>query len=340
MKRLWVDLRAVPRRARISHLRAAQEAGADLLLDEGDEASGAVVIQARKDGSLWQAGKRIGAIHAITDRATALAAAKAPGILVAELPDWRVIPLETLIAARRRRPGTLFAQARDLAEVRLFATVLDRGVHGILFTPDRPGDILEARQALQMLEPKPAKPDAAGQLESAQITGVESGGVADRVCLDATTRFEEGEGIPVGATAASLALVLAETATNPHIPARPFRVNAGAIHQYGLDGERTPYLSEATAGKSFTAVNGTGTFRSITIGRAKVERRPHLLLRWRSPSGPGHAFLQEAETVRLLSPGGTPRQVTALRVGDSILVWCQAGSRHTGEIVDAEVVER
>ena len=54
-------------------------------------------------------------------------------------------------------------------------------------------------------------------------------------------------GCLLGSSAKLLALVLAETAASGYVPPRPFRVNAGPVHQYVLmaDGS-TRYLSEVS----------------------------------------------------------------------------------------------
>ena len=54
----------------------------------------------------------------------------------------------------------------------------------------------------------------------------------------------------------------------------------------------------------------------------------------------GHTFLQQAETVRLVSPDGEPVSVTSLKPGDVILGYTDKVGRHTGIAVNASVEER
>ncbi|MEK6985752.1 MAG: 3-dehydroquinate synthase II [Candidatus Thermoplasmatota archaeon] len=344
MKPLWMDLRGVSVQKRIGYLRAAREADVEAALVAEDTTQGfdLPLVLASPDGQLVRDGKRIGAIHTVGDAASASHAGAAEGIAAITFPDWRVIPLESLIVARRDRPGTLFAFAATPEQAGLFAATLGTGVHGVILAPSKPGDILEARRRMESVAQPPATaPSESGHLERCDITELSEGGMAERVCLDATERFAPQEGLAVGATAASLALVHAETLENPHIAARPFRVNAGAIHHYVLaEAGRTLYLSELSSGTRLAALDAGGNSRTVTVGRAKIERRPHTLVRWRGPSGPGHAFLQTAETVCLVAPDGAARPVTALKPGDTILTWAQPGSRHTGAPIDEPVVER
>jgi 3-dehydroquinate synthase class II len=172
-------------------------------------------------------------------------------------------------------------------------------------------------------------------LAEAKVTRVEDAGMGDRVCVDCTAGFADGEGLLVGSTARSFVLVHAETLPSGLVPSRPFRVNAGALHSYLLGpAGRTSYLSEVAAGMRVLAVSAAGG-REMTVGRAKVELRPHLLVAWEG----GSAVLQNAETVRLLGPQG-PVSVTALRPGDSILVRHESEARHTGLPVDGRMEER
>ncbi|HEX2066201.1 MAG TPA: 3-dehydroquinate synthase II [Candidatus Thermoplasmatota archaeon] len=353
----WIDLRHVPRHKRLGHLGAARAAGAEaLLLDAGDEhlgKEGHVAVAADAGGTLRRGRARIGRLLEVTDAASQRAAARAKGLVVVHAPDWRVIPLENLIAARRDRPGTLFARAASPQEALLFTQALETGVHGIVLAPARPGDIGEADRLLRErfaparppgahpegTEPAPAiqpvDPVGPAKLVEARIRRVEDAGMGDRVCVDCTARFREGEGLLVGSTARSLALVLAETIPSDLAPARPFRVNAGAVHGYLLGpGGRTCYLSEVVAGTRVLAASAAGA-REMAAGRAKVEPRPHLLVQWDG----GSVVLQNAETVRLLCPGG-PRSVTSLRPGDVLLVHNGVAGRHTGLPVDGRVEER
>ena len=48
----------------------------------------------------------------------------------------------------------------------------------------------------------------------------------------------------IGSQAKGFFLVHSESEDSPYVAARPFRVNAGAVHAYIRVGEKTRYLSE------------------------------------------------------------------------------------------------
>jgi 3-dehydroquinate synthase II len=159
--------------------------------------------------------------------------------------------------------------------------------------------------------------------------------------VDTTSLLAPDEGLLVGSSAHSLALVLAETGGTDLAPARPFRVNAGALHGYTLAPEgRTCYLSELAAGRQVLVASAAGGLRCVTVGRAKLERRPHLVLHWETEDGAASVALQAAETVRLAVPGGGSLAVTDARPGHAILVARQPEGRHAGIAVDETVEER
>ncbi len=319
---LWVDLEATPSEFRDAVQDAAQQVGAERILS------------AQSD------------VHRIRiqDAASQQLAADTHGIVVVDCDDWTIIPLENLIAARRDRPGTLFAVARSPEEAIRFRHTLDVGVHGIVLATDNPETVQAVHQVL--LDAGPRADDALageenGAWTTATITAIEDAGNGERVCIDCIERFQPGEGILIGSTATSFALVHAETLDSEYVNSRPFRVNAGAIHSYLLGpGGRTQYLSEVQAGHQILAVQSDGSSRTLTVGRAKIEHRPHTLIRWTGEQGAGSAALQTAETVRLVNQEGTPVAVTELQVGDTIAVQQHAMARHFGMPVKERLVER
>lgn len=406
---LWIDLRHVPLNKRLPYLHVLEEVACErVLLQRGDphtERPGleAVTVDGRHD--LKHRGGKVGRLVKVGDAKSQEKAARADGLVVVDAPDattdWRVIPLENLVAARRDRPGTLYALARSPAQAALFADTLETGVHGIVLAPESPQAIIEADQELRKRwrepapvptvavavegievvgEPSPSRQAAEGAgaagdavrsapsapsaaapasaeapakagrnghaskafLEPATLTAVQDGGMGDRVCLDTTSLLRDGEGLLVGSTARSFCLVHAETLPAEFLPPRPFRVNCGAVHMYLYAPEgKTRYLSELNAGSPVLAVHPDGIHRVLTVGRAKIERRPHTLVKWTTADGRhASAMLQTAETIRLVRPDGRPVAVTDLKAGDAILVHNEDAARHTGLPVDAHLEER
>ncbi len=401
---LWIDLRHVPLNKRLPYLHVLEEVAAErVLLERGDphaERQGIEAVLLDGHNRLKHRGQNAGRLMRVADAKGQEKAAKADGLVVVDADDWRVIPLENLIAARRDRPGTLYALARTPAQAALFAETLETGTHGVVLAPESPQAIVEAdqelrkrwqppraiatvREAVDVIgEDAPAGPAPTAQpakqatetkeavavvsvarpaaqaaqaevarppegperpfLEPATVTEVRDGGLGDRVCVDTTSLFRNGEGLLVGSTARSFCLVHAETLPSDYLQPRPFRVNAGAVHMYLFAPEgKTRYLSELAAGAPVLAVHPDGIHRVLTVGRAKIERRPHLLLHWRTADGrTGMATLQTAETIRLVRPDGKPVAVTDVKAGDTILVHNEEAARHTGLPVDAQLEER
>jgi 3-dehydroquinate synthase class II len=389
---LWVDLRHVAINKRLPYLHVLEEVACErVLLERGDphvERPGleAVTVDGRLD--LKHQGKKVGRLIRIADAKGQDKAVRQEGLVLVDAEDWRIIPLENLIAARRDRPGTLFALARTPQQAGLFADTLETGAHGIVLAPDSPQAIVEADRELRKRwrppVPTPTVVVAAGIplvgdpsaqratdptetteatsvqsvksaagasngaiaarpfLEPATVTAVNDGGMGDRVCVDTTSLFRDGEGFLVGSTARSFCLVHAETLKAEYIQPRPFRVNAGAVHMYLFAPEgKTSYLSELSAGQPVLAVHSDGIHRVLSVGRVKIERRPHTLVHWKTADGrSGNAMLQTAETVRLVAADGRAVAVTDLKPGQSILVHSEDAARHTGLPVDSHLEER
>ena len=212
-------------------------------------------------------------------------------------------------------------------------------------------------------------------LARAAVTRVEVVGVGDRVCVDCTSAFSPGEGLLVGSFARGLFLAHSECLSSfGYVNPRPFRVNTGPVCSYVLlPGGRAGYLSELKAGDEVLCVASDGTRSTKTVGRVKIEKRQMVLVEATlvdgdceahddddgdgddddalcvdTPDGLKRAatysvLLQNAETVRLVGDAGTGDavSVSAMRVGDGVLVHRLAGGRHTGiEIAEEGWEER
>ncbi|NIA07194.1 MAG: 3-dehydroquinate synthase II, partial [Actinobacteria bacterium] len=207
----------------------------------------------------------------ISSKADEISAAKLPADkpLVLTMADWTVIPLENIIAQR----DNLIAQINDASQARAVLGALEKGVDGILLDTRDINQIKKAAEFVQGCSPKV-------ELAEASVTGIESLGMGDRVCIDTCSNMDVGEGMLIGNTATGFLLVHSESVENPYVAARPFRVNAGAVHAYVLlAGGKTAYLSDLRAGQEVLLVDHTGATRSAYIGRVKVERRPLMLIR-------------------------------------------------------------
>jgi 3-dehydroquinate synthase II len=152
--------------------------------------------------------------------------------------------------------------------------------------------------------------------------------------------LRKGQGMLVGNSSAFTFLVHAETESNPYVAARPFRVNAGAVHAYAvMPGDKTRYLEELSSGNEVLVVSADGSTSLATIGRVKVEIRPMLLITAKVGDVEGALFLQNAETIRLTRTDGEPVSVVSLKVGDEVLCKVDEAGRHFGMRISEEIKE-
>jgi len=107
-----------------------------------------------------------------------------------------------------------------------------------------------------------------------------------------------------------------------------------------VDRGKTRYLSELEAGDSVVIVRASGEAAPATVGRAKIERRPLILLEASCGDEKGSILLQNAETIRLTSPDGRARSITELNPGDSVLAALEKRGRHFGMEVDETIWEK
>jgi len=207
-------------------------------------------------------------------------------------------------------------------------------VDGVLL---RPRSAKEVRAVRALLESR----GLAVPLVRGQVTAIRSLGLGDRVCVDTCSLLRDGEGMLVGNASSGLFLVHAETIESGYVAARPFRVNAGPVHAYILlpDG-KTKYLSELRAGDEVLAVDATGRARSVIVGRVKIERRPLVLVEAEASGQSLSTIVQNAETIRFVTPGGGAVSVSALRAGDEVLLHLEEGGRHFGMRIQETIQER
>ncbi len=271
------------------------------------------------------------------ERALRAVEAGADFLLVA-CPDWKVIPMENLIAKVRGK-AKLLAEVSSAAEARVALETLELGVDGILLKTQSISEVEETARVLTSFAPKEEKDRIT--LVPARVVGLKQLSLGHRVCVDTCDILEPSEGILVGCQSSGLFLVQAEVSENPHIEPRPFRVNAGPVSLYTLTpGNKTRYLSEMRAGEEVLVVNRDGWPRSVVVARAKIERRPLILVEAEVEGVRLKTVAQNAETIRFMTREGS-KPVTELEEGSEVLVHHQLGGRHFGVLVSEEsVLER
>ena len=249
--------------------------------------------------------------------------------------DWKIIPLENLIAELHKSKTELYAEAESRDEANTLFQTLELGVDGVIFTPKTVEEISGLEKIIEI-------PEKLG-LTSAKVIEVREVGSGDRVCIDTCSLLRVGEGMLIGSQSQGLFLIHSETLQTEFADSRPFRVNAGAVHAYVLmaDG-KTKYLSELEAGDNVLAVDYQGVCREVVVGRVKIEKRPLLLIKAKIDSEKMNlkTLAQNAETVNLVNKDGEPISVAKLRLGDEILVYTVTGGRHFGKSIDETIIEK
>jgi 3-dehydroquinate synthase II len=248
--------------------------------------------------------------------------------------DWKVIPLENLIAELQRYDVKIIFGVKSAEEARLAFQTLETGADGVLLDSGNPQEIKDTIQAARELG------NESTELESAVVTRVEPLGMGDRVCVDTCNLMQKGEGMLIGSQASGMFLVNSESDDSPYVAARPFRVNAGAVHSYIKIGDKTRYLSELQTGDAVTIVDSKGKQREGIVGRVKIESRPLMLIEARAGGRTLSAILQNAETIKLVGKDGNPISVAKLKKGDEVLVCLEEGARHFGKKIEETIIEK
>ncbi|MGQ9514365.1 MAG: 3-dehydroquinate synthase II [Thermoproteota archaeon] len=251
--------------------------------------------------------------------------------VVVSCPDWKVIPWENLISKIKGR-SLLIAEVSKKEEAELALGALELGVDGLVI------DASSLEEALEIAEKVRRASETLIDLRPAKVRYTKQVGMGLRACVDTCENLLEGEGLLLGVQSSLLFLVEGEVHKNPHVEPRPFRVNAGAISNYVLaPGGETRYLSELCAGSKVLIASRTGV-REVVVGRVKVERRPLILIEAEFEGRSGKVILQDAETIRLVSPSGS-KSVSELSEGSEVLVRHETGGRHFGQRVEAEEID-
>jgi 3-dehydroquinate synthase II len=252
------------------------------------------------------------------------------GAVIAHVTDWKIIPLEDLIA--NRGSGEVYASCR-VQDIQTYLGILEQGVKGVVIKPKNRTEIMDAVKEF-------SKTNGKVDLVEATVTTVKVLGSGERCCVDTCNLMTVGEGMLIGNSPKMLFLVQSESNEAEYCATRPFRVNAGAVHCYALLPEgRTKYNYELKSGEEVLSVNFKGETKVITVGRNKIETRPLLLIEAKVGNEISGVVLQNAETIRLVQAGGKHISVAELKVGDKVLVKTGEAGMHFGTKVKETIKE-
>lgn len=263
----------------------------------------------------------------------ARAANNGADFVIVDAKDWKIIPLENIIARLQKTKTKVYTMANSADEVRTMFSVLQLGVDGVILNTSNASAI---KKSLVYLGSK----DFA--LKPAKVIEIKDVGIGERVCVDTASMLNMGEGMLIGSRSSFLFLIHNESVGSAFTSPRPFRVNAGAVHCYTVmpDGN-TKYLSEIEAGDEVLAVSTKGKARRVAVGRSKVESRPMRLVKASVDGEIGSIIVQNAETIRFVGNDGRLIPVTEIKTGNKILAYAKtAAGRHFGMEVDEYIVEK
>ena len=356
MKELWLEIDAnLPETQKNKLLKSVAQTCDALLVDEKDvtpakssgikaastsEEADIIVLSTfnpEKLKALKAKGKTVAVkiiIKGKKDEETAIEAAELQSdYVIVGTPDWKIIPLENLIAKTRGKTK-LLAEVSSTKEAKVALETLELGSDGVVL---KTGNLEELKQTAEF-----AKKKAEGlELVAVEVTTVKEIGTGARSCIDTCELMKPGEGMLLGCQSSGLFLVQAEVHESPYVETRPFRVNAGPLSLYALTSPgRTRYLSELKSGEEVLVVDRDGNVRVTNVARSKIEWRPLLLIEAESGGKTLKLIAQNAETIRVVTPEGS-KAVTDLQKGDKILARVEEGGRHFGTLVKEEaVIER
>jgi 3-dehydroquinate synthase II len=269
-----------------------------------------------------------------TENLIVRAAEKGASYLLISTTNWRIIPLENLIA-RIKGKSKLIAEVTTAEEAKVALETLELGTDGVLLKPAQPEEMLKT---VTIVKPEALKLE----MVIAKIVSTKPISNGARVCVDTCDMMVQNEGMLVGSQSAGLFLVEAEVNENPYVASRPFRVNAGSLSMYTLGNlQTTRYLQEFKAGDEVVIVNHEGKTRKVNVGRIKIEVRPLMLIEAQVENKLIKVILQNAETIRVVTPKGS-KPVTELKQDDEVIVHLAAkGGRHFGvSVPDETVIEK
>jgi len=323
IRKVYADPKLIPAKSKLASIHTSPTAKYVVLEKDGQKPKGKTV------------GKRFRVLSNADIEKIFTEAKKGLDFVIIEVNDWKIIPLENIIAKLHKMHTEILALARTPEEVRKMFSILEIGVDGVIFEA---GTISEVREAMVYLG------SSSFELRGAKITDIKEVGDGERVCVDTASMLHKGEGMLIGSRSNFLFLVHNESVGSSFTSPRPFRVNAGAVHCYTLSPDgTTKYLSELETGAEVLVVDSKGKARRATVGRSKIERRPMLMIKAQTKDGEvGGIIAQDAETIRFVKPGGHLVSVTHLKKGDVVMVHAKSATgRHFGmEVSDEYILEK
>jgi len=343
-----VDFENVPEIKKLGNIKivSSSDAADIVLVGKNSEGDGTVKIpddlSESKDlqavNELKRKGKKVASYIEIKSKKheeLAVEIGRAADYVILVGRDWKIIPLENIIADLQSEDVKLVAVAAHYEEAKLALETLEHGTDGILLYTS---DIHQIKKVAALIE----KIDSESyDLKPATVTDIRPVGSGDRVCIDTCSMMGVGEGMLIGSYSKGLFLVHSESLESEYVASRPFRVNAGPVHAYVMTpNNKTKYLFEIETGDELLTVDKEGNAKTTVVGRVKIEKRPLILIEAEYEGVKLKTLLQNAETIRLVGEQGNPVSIADIKVGDNVRVYLDKGARHFGMPIEESIIEK
>jgi 3-dehydroquinate synthase II len=129
--------------------------------------------------SLRSSGKSVGYLKKVTSNLDVdeieRAAENGAELVIVDAPNWKIIPLENIIAKLHNSKTKVFAAAKSSQEVVTLFSVLELGVDGVILSTDSEEEVEKARRELRSTK---------FPITIARIIEVKDVGTGERVCVD------------------------------------------------------------------------------------------------------------------------------------------------------------
>ena len=136
--------------------------------------------------------------------------------IILEFDNWKMIPIENLIAICQGTGTKIAAKITKSVDVPGAAFALDIGIDAILINPKK--ELIDAAKIAKYQRQEQYQKYSANDeydeqiiMASSVISSVSNIKNSARYCIDLTTILQVGEGVLVGSSASSLALIHGET---------------------------------------------------------------------------------------------------------------------------------
>src|SRR5437867_7121254 len=148
-------------------------------IDESEDADMIICKTIDQLKSLSSSGKSLGYFKKVLNSADVdeieRASQAGAEFVIVDASDWKIIPLENIIAKLHKSKTKVFTTAKSSREVATMFAVLELGVDGVILSTDSEDEVDKTRQ--QLLNARfPIKP--------AKIVEIKDVGTGERVCVD------------------------------------------------------------------------------------------------------------------------------------------------------------